>query len=623
MSALPSSVAASFDLSTIDYRPSVAGLFNIFEAANYTFLFATLELLDNSVSKGSTFVRIRLWQSVSKFLEGFAVIDNGCGMTIADIAHAWLIGRAKARAVGDIGKFHIGMKSALINLGRRSLILSKVVGGPIVGLYADIGLMKANNSFTPTDLCENVTETWAGKYIPLDLFRSFQTQVSGTIIYITDLLPSCQMDGSKTRAMLLSDLAKTYSTLPSDCVLSVQLDAEPETDVVLKDLFYKGREAECLDETPYETVLIAYKGVDERSPMRYFERITQPRDLPKNHALYARTKNASEAHPVLCEYVGTIERGKGKHLSAGKQMHLREVLPTTECMGPIPIRMVCVSTETAAEENVTINVNRKGFHFLRDNVRMVGSARSIGFNMPDRVTMADDHTRALVTFPNTLDKEFGSAFNKQMNNEALPSAVLTDALFTIYAQVKAPWVERGKADAAAAAAKKAAAAQDDAGSTTTLGPTMSIAVPARNAVVMLSASPSPASPSPAAPSPASPSPASPSPASPSPAAPSPAAPSPASPSPLPPSRPDSPSDSPNAEESVEANTQEPPPLAPAAAAAPIPVVAAPQRGVVDGCYVSTTHGLRIPLPTPTISLVEWLASINEDKLLVLATLYPV
>ena len=597
--------------------------------SQYTFFFALLELLDNAISKGSTYSRIRLWQSSKKFLEALCIIDDGCGMTIEDLCHAWIIGRAKDRDAGDIGKFHVGMKSAIINIGKRCVILSKAPGGPIVGLYADITLMKKENSFNPTALCENVTEEWVSTFMPRDLFRVLQSQASGTLIWVGDMLPSCQFDGEPAKVSLIKDIANTYSTIPNNCALSVQLDDEAETRVVLRDLFYKGTEATHLEEPPYETTLYAYKGRDERSPMRYIERITQPRELPKSHPMYQLVKNASVAHPVFCEYVGTLVRGKGKRPTSGENMsHLAEV-PLEAPIGQLDLRLVCVNAATDEEEDNTLNgnlqVDRKGFHFLRDGVRTVGSAKHIGQKIHDRQSTTQERLRMLVTFPNELDDQVGSAFNKQMGNEALPSAILTDALFTVYAQGSAPWVTKGKAAAAAAAAAKREA--EEAASTTTMGPSMGF--PTHNAVVMGTVrTPTTAEPSALASALALAMRSSPeAPIAAAAAAAAAPAPSVASISPLPASRSPSPSDSSDPEEPAEANELEPPSLVSDSATVSEPsltLVAAPvasSRGLVNGYYISVAEGLRIPIANPNLTFVEWMNGQDESVLLALAVLF--
>jgi hypothetical protein len=47
-----------------------------------------------------------------------------------------------------------------------------------------------------------------------------------------------------------------------------------------------------------------------------------------------------------------------------------------------------------------------------------------------------------VSFPASLDDQIGSKFNKQMEDNALPSQALTDALYLIYKQVTNPWSKK-------------------------------------------------------------------------------------------------------------------------------------------------------------------------------------
>jgi hypothetical protein len=50
-------------------------------------------------------------------------------------------------------------------------------------------------------------------------------------------------------------------------------------------------------------------------------------------------------------------------------------------------------------------------------------------------------------------------------------------------------------------------------------------------------------------------------------------------------------------------------------------VAAPSRGLVDGCYISIDHGLRIPIANPNLTVVEWMNGANDSILLALAVLF--
>ena len=70
-------MSSSFDISKLDFRPTSTGIFKMLAHSQYTFFFALLELLDNAISKGSTYSRIRLWQSSKKFLEALCIIDDG------------------------------------------------------------------------------------------------------------------------------------------------------------------------------------------------------------------------------------------------------------------------------------------------------------------------------------------------------------------------------------------------------------------------------------------------------------------------------------------------------------------------------------------------------------------
>ena len=84
----------------------------------YNLISAILELTDNSARKSCSSKKVRvILQKENLQLNRISVIDDGCGMSFEKLCESFIFNLLKERADGDIGKFHVGMKSALIAMG--------------------------------------------------------------------------------------------------------------------------------------------------------------------------------------------------------------------------------------------------------------------------------------------------------------------------------------------------------------------------------------------------------------------------------------------------------------------------------------------------------------------------
>jgi len=436
-----------------DYRSPFAGILTWLLSVGYDLRSSILELTDNSLSKISSNLRVILFKE-AKLLSRVIVVDDGTGMSLQTLCESFIIANVKAeRDSEDIGKFGIGMKSAIMNMGRQIIILSRVVGGNIVGLYADVDQMKENNSPSPTEVCENVTGEWAVKYISQDSWEKFSSQSSGTLIQVKNLRQKCQMVYERAKDILMSMISTSYSLMPNQCLLQIEDTDKPSDSserfltIVPNDLFYHGKR-ECLDEDAHETVLHIFSG-EPGHPNRVIEENTSKRRITGN-----KFTSGKSDKPAYYEYMA-LEKNKGYHTN------MKEIdrLPTsssvlglsnTTLLGSIKLRTIQVSeTQFKNEAELfsdgdQLHGDRKGIWFNR-GIRTVGFAKKIGRKIHDRTTMAAERQRMLVTFPAALDDEVGSKFNKQMEDKELPSQILTDAIYSIYRQVTNPWVDSDKA----------------------------------------------------------------------------------------------------------------------------------------------------------------------------------
>ena len=422
-----------------EYLPHFNGKVNEIRAMGYNLLYAVQEPTDNSVSPtcASTKVRIVLQELHDRRLNRISVIDNGTGMTFQQLREAIIFNLVKRRENGDIGAYHVGMKYALIALGSQCVILSRKSNGTMVGVYLDFDQMVQLNSYRPTDICENVDDTWALRYVTPSLFEQFKCSPSGTYIEVKNLVSSCRQPFKKAADDLAKGFSTAYANLHTRCSLTVETISNIMYTITPVDMFYR-ENSELLDETPYNTVLLIYRGVDD--DVRIIEMIQQSRKQPGSTK---KMIEATPAKPVYYEHFESDPSIKGKQIT----MKLITVLPSIDdLIDRIAVRVIQVNRHAFSNEknyfpeDSKLWGDRKGYWFFRDGIRCVGSAKHLK-KIYDRTTNAAERQRTQVVFPSQLDRLVGSKFNKQMEEGALPCAALNQAVLNIFKQVTAPWIK--------------------------------------------------------------------------------------------------------------------------------------------------------------------------------------
>lgn len=423
---------------TMDFTPPFIGILTILLATGYNLLYSVLELIDNSISKKAVNIQtiIRgMNESDRSLVKWICVMDDATGMIYKKLMEAFIIGFVKGtRDLDDIGKFSVGMKSAVMNMGTRIVILSKTAGGKIAALYADIGLMRDNNSFSPTKTMEEVTPEFISEHVPQELYDRFAKQSSGTLILVKDLITACQTTVAKAKEDLTKGISTSYSGIAEKCKFTIE-DLSGVIPIVPLDIFYNGNE-ECLDEPAYETSLLVYRGAPG-FPRRIFEKNTSKRTI-----INKNSTNGSATSPVYYEFTAQV---KGDNY-AKNMVIVNSLPPEEEFIGEVKLRVIQVNETSFKLEKShftgRLEGDRKGAWFNRGS-RRVGQAMHLGKKLHDRTTMAAERQRVGVEFQASLDDEVGSKFNKQMESGgALPCQPLNDAIFCIYKQVTNPWVKK-------------------------------------------------------------------------------------------------------------------------------------------------------------------------------------
>ena len=420
------------------FIPPFIGILKLLLSSGYNLLYSILELIDNSISKKATLVQtiVRGMDDTEKSLvKWISVLDDAVGMSYQKLRESFIIAFVKNnRDLDDIGGYSVGMKFAVMNMGRRIVILTKVSGGQASALYVDIDMMRDNNKFKPTRLLEVVTQDFINEHVPLDLYERFMNQDSGTLIIVKDLKDSYQRTVSKAVEELSKGISNSYSTNVDSCKFTIEA-AKKVIQVKQLNIFYDNQD-EHLDEPAYETELYVYRG-KPGYPNRIFEKNVSVRRTKGK-----TTTTGTIASPVYYEYVA-LEKKEQYHMNMSKPTRN---LPPDDCLiGTAQLRVIQVKDANFKNESQyfkgSLEGDRKGIWFNRTN-RVVGHAMRLGKKLHDRTTMAAERQRMRVTFQSGLDDIVGSKFNKQMENKELPCEPLNDAIYSIYKQVTTPWVAK-------------------------------------------------------------------------------------------------------------------------------------------------------------------------------------
>jgi hypothetical protein len=460
-STIPKSFAPHFNGKVIEIR-----------ALGYNLFSCILELTDNSISTtcGSKTVRVIMYFKDQR-LHRITIMDDGVGMSIGQLCEAIILNLIKARDAGDIGKFHVGMKYALITMGSEIIIISKKEHSQTVGIRMNIDQMQEHDTFEPTEICDAVDDTWARRYVTSTQYEQFKKYESGTFIEVRNLVESCSTKKQKILEDVAKNLSLSYTNIPANCRISVESQIQTkgiETAIkVFKkiepfDLFYK-EAPQCLNERAYSTTLTLYRHEDG---VRLIETIQQSRIIGGK---YKKDTGGDPLKPVFYEYKEVEKSRKSKNGRIVKKMEVEFIpiakkdLPMKEDqIDVLDVTVIQVNHPTYIKENELFSEDskllgdRKGLYFLRDRIRCVGSAKQLGYKLHDRATSSCERQRMQVQFTSNSDEHVGSTFNKQMPDHALPCGVLNGALMNIYKQVTTPWSNKWAPLDAAEKARKAA-----------------------------------------------------------------------------------------------------------------------------------------------------------------------
>lgn len=227
--------------------PHAGSMLESLRGLGYALPTALADLVDNSIAAKSTEVAIHLeWAGPESWVQ---IVDNGEGMDDAALEAGMRLGardpRAE-RAVGDLGRFGLGLKTASFSQARRLTVASRHNGGPVVCLRWDLDLI-GQDAGTEWPLFEGPARGSEHLFAPLDHMEH------GTVV-LWEKLDRIVTDGFAATDMIeLADRIEAHLAMTFHRLLEGQ---QPELRVLLN-----GRQIK-----PWDPYLMGHPGKALESP---------------------------------------------------------------------------------------------------------------------------------------------------------------------------------------------------------------------------------------------------------------------------------------------------------------------------------------------------------------------
>jgi hypothetical protein len=148
---------------TADATPHAASLIQSLRDIGYSCETALADILDNSITAGAR--RIEILTDISGADPAVGILDNGGGMTPAQLIEAMRPGSRNPlddRAVDDLGRFGLGLKSASFSQCKRLTVLTRK-GGVSAGATWDLDVVARTNRWEVELHDEFAGQPWADR----------------------------------------------------------------------------------------------------------------------------------------------------------------------------------------------------------------------------------------------------------------------------------------------------------------------------------------------------------------------------------------------------------------------------------------------------------------------------
>lgn len=147
--------------TTADATPHASSLIQSLRDIGYSCETALADIIDNSITAGA--YRIDILSEVNRDDPVLAVLDNGVGMTLAELIEAMRPGSRNPlaeRGIHDLGRFGLGLKSASFSQCKRLTVASRK-DGVFVGATWDLDEVAATNKWEVNLHSEPGSIPWA------------------------------------------------------------------------------------------------------------------------------------------------------------------------------------------------------------------------------------------------------------------------------------------------------------------------------------------------------------------------------------------------------------------------------------------------------------------------------
>lgn len=282
--------------------PDAENMINAMRALGYSFKTALADIIDNSVSASAS--RLDIITPPTAMEEQFlAILDNGCGMTQADLLAAMKhAGKSpkSVRSKDDLGRYGLGMKTASLSQCRDLIVLSKASDG-IKGAGWSLDTIEKTQDWT----LNTYSETECSIYPCVELLQTYD---HGTLIIwknfdnfgsLTDTYDAL----TEKLSDAVDHLGLVFHRLISDKKhpFSIYVNGR---EVPAKDPFLESRKGGA-DATPQEEI--------------YLEGFEDPIKV-KGYTLPHQNKMSSEQLHSLGVGEQTIHEAQGFYIYRGKRL---------------------------------------------------------------------------------------------------------------------------------------------------------------------------------------------------------------------------------------------------------------------------------------------------------------
>ena len=281
------------------------------------------------------------------------------------------------------------------------------------------------NKYEPTFWEENITRAWTEQHnIPAVLHKMLGSNGTGTVVYVTNLLPKFKRSGVDVIAELRLQIPLQYSGEAKQSIFTQCGDDEKTRELLKKESLFYENEREKLQDSCEFSVQVYKEENEDNASYHIRMNVTAPFWGAKS-----ATTKASPETPVALEFT-PLKSGKFSWKKVTKKSKVLAGLPTTIQINSILLKE---TTHKLERDRYSERIPARAHYHFRRGERGVGTAFTgfAGVKIQERTHTLLDRFRVLTRFPPSLDDEFGVKHTKQMEDKALPCKEIAHAILSI------------------------------------------------------------------------------------------------------------------------------------------------------------------------------------------------